>query len=185
METEIWANLVAEAKARGMPLVLVNGRLSAKALRQAQRVAPLLLPVYGALSAVYAQSQADADRFRQLGAPVAGVFGNLKFDATPDAAQLAQGRAWRQALAQPVLMFASSREGEEEAFLEEIKAFTHMGWVQSAMNSVASSPWTAFRPLIVPRHPQRFDEVAALIEGHGRACRAARSGKVALPPAPK
>ncbi|MDB5870441.1 MAG: Three-deoxy-D-manno-octulosonic-acid transferase domain protein, partial [Polaromonas sp.] len=79
METEIWPNLVAEARRRAMPLVLVNGRLSAKSLRQAQRLAALSLPAYGALSAVYAQTALDAGRFRQLGAPVAGVFGNLKF----------------------------------------------------------------------------------------------------------
>ena len=167
METEIWPNLVAEAKTRAMPLVLVNGRLSAKSLRQAQRVAPLSRPVYGALSAVYAQTQADADRFRQLGAPVAGVFGNLKFDATPDADQLATGRDWRQALAQPVLMFASSREGEEVEFLEEIKAFMHKRRAYIAMKSVANSAHMAFKPLIVPRHPQRFDEVAALVGQHG------------------
>ena len=167
METEIWPNLVAEATARGMPLVLVNARLSAKSLRQAQRLSPLALPAYGALSAVYAQTEADAERFRQLGTPVIGVFGNLKFDATPDAAQLAQGQAWRQALGQPVLMFASSREGEEDDFLEQIKAFTHEGWAHAAIDSVAKGVQTAFKPLIVPRHPQRFDEVAALIERHG------------------
>ena len=167
METEIWPNLAAEAKARGMPMVLVNGRLSAKSLRQAQRLASLALPAYGALSAVYAQTKLDAERFRQLGAPVAGVFGNLKFDATPDAAQLAQGRAWRQALARPVLMFASSREGEEVEFLEKIKAFLHKGRAQTAINSVANSAEVAFKPLIAPRHPQRFDEVAALVERHG------------------
>ncbi len=167
METEIWPNLVAEAQVRAMPLALVNGRLSAKSLRRAERLAPLSLPAYGALSAVYAQTEADAGRFRQLGAPVAGVFGNLKFDATPDAGQLAQGRAWRQALARPVLMFASSREGEEESFLEEIKAFSQMGQANSAINSVANVPQLVFKALIVPRHPQRFDEVAALIERHG------------------
>ena len=167
METEIWPNLAAEAKARGMPMVLVNGRLSAKSLRQAQRLASLALPAYGALSAVYAQTKLDAERFRQLGAPVAGVFGNLKFDATPDAAQLAQGRAWRQALARPVLMFASSREGEEVEFLEKIKAFLHKGRAQTAIYSVANSAEAAFKLLIAPRHPQRFDEVAALVERHG------------------
>ena len=167
METEIWPNLVAEAKARGMPLVLVNARLSAKSLRHAQRLSFLALPAYSVLSAVYAQTEADAGRFRQLGAPVAGVFGNLKFDATPDADQLAQGRDWRQTLAQPVLMFASSREGEEDAFLEEIEAVAHMGRAYAAMNSVANNSPMTFKPLIVPRHPQRFDEVAALIEGRG------------------
>ena len=167
METEIWPNLVAQAKARGMPLVLVNGRLSAKSLKQAQGLWPLSLPAYGALSAIYAQTELDAERFRQLGAPVAGVFGNLKFDATPDVVQLAQGQAWRQALAQPVLMFASSREGEEDDFIQQIKAFAQIQKAQAAMNSVANQPAGGFKALIVPRHPQRFDEVAALVAQHG------------------
>ncbi len=167
METEIWPNLVAAARARAMPLVLVNGRLSDKSLQQALRMAPLSLPAYGALAAVYAQTEADADRFRRLGAPVAGVFGNLKFDATPNAAQLAQGQAWRQALAQPVIMFASSREGEEEGFLQQIRAVAQEQRAQAAMNSIANGSAGSFKTLIVPRHPQRFDEVAALAEQHG------------------
>ena len=167
METEIWPNLTAEAKARGMPLVLVNARLSAKSLGQARRVAPLALPAYGALSAVYAQTELDAERFRELGAPVAGVFGNLKFDATPDARQLATGQAWRRALAQPVLMFASSREGEEDEFLKQISAVAQAQRAQAAPDSIANRAQPAFKPLIVPRHPQRFDEVAALVERHG------------------
>lgn len=155
METEIWPNLLAQAKANGMPLVLVNARLSEKSLKQALRMASLSLPAYGALSAVYAQTEADAARFRQLGAPVKGVFGNLKFDATPSAAQIAQGRMWRQALARPVLMFASSREGEEDGFFKEIKAL------------MAASAINPFKVLVAPRHPQRFDEVAALAAQHG------------------
>jgi 3-deoxy-D-manno-octulosonic-acid transferase len=160
METEIWPNLVAQAKACGMPVVLVNGRLSAKSLKQAQGLGPLSLPAYGALSAVYAQTELDADRFRQLGAPVTGVFGNLKFDATPDASQMATGQAWRQALAQPVLMFASSREGEEDEFIKQIMALAQEQRTQVAIDSVASSHLGRFKVLIVPRHPQRFDEVA-------------------------
>jgi 3-deoxy-D-manno-octulosonic-acid transferase len=166
METEIWPNLVAAAHGRAMPLVLVNGRLSEKSLKQALRMAPLALPAYGALSAVYAQTDADAQRFARLGAPVKGVFGNLKFDATPSAAHIAQGHAWRRALGQPVLMFASSREGEEGGFFEEIKALAAHG----------------FKALIAPRHPQRFDEVAALAAQYGlRVSR--RSGWPAAGPA--
>jgi len=167
METEIWPNTVATARARGMPLVLVNGRLSDKSLRQAQRIAPLSLPAYGALAAVYAQTEDDARRYRELGAPVAGVFGNLKFDAAPNAGQQAQGRAWRQALARPVLMFASSREGEEADFLKQIKAVSQEKVGLSVMSSATNEPARAFHALIVPRHPQRFDEVAALVEQHG------------------
>ncbi|MEC5213551.1 3-deoxy-D-manno-octulosonic-acid transferase [Polaromonas sp. CG_9.5] len=167
METEIWPNAVAESRKRGMPLVLVNGRMSAKSLKQALRLSALSLPAYGALSAVYAQTEEDAGRFRQLGAPVAGVFGNLKFDATPDAVQLEKGQRWRETLAQPVLMFASSREGEENEFLKQISALVHAARAQVAMNSVATSSPISFKALIVPRHPQRFDEVAALAVQHG------------------
>ena len=167
METEIWPNLVAQAKANGMPLVLVNGRLSAKSLKQAQRLSPLSLPAYGALSAVFAQTEGDAERFRKLGAPVAGVFGNLKFDATPSFHQLATGRAWRQALTRPVLMFASSRDDEEEDFFKQIKAFVQLQQSQLAMNLIAIKAKDIFTALVVPRHPQRFDEVAALAAQHG------------------
>jgi 3-deoxy-D-manno-octulosonic-acid transferase len=137
METEVWPNLVACAQAVGLPLVLVNGRLSEKSLRQALRLAPLSRPAYAALTAAYAQTQADAMRFRQAGAKVAGVFGNLKFDATPDDGQLATGKAWRQALGQPVMMFASSREGEEAGFFKEIVATAQVGRAQHAIKNVA------------------------------------------------
>ena len=180
METEIWPSLVAAAQVRAMPLVLVNGRLSEKSLRQALRLAPLARPAYGALTAVLAQTEADAQRFRQLGAPVQGVLGNLKFDAAPDAAQREKGHAWRQALARPVLMFASAREGEDDEFFKEIKAAAHAGRTQAATNSIASEP--SVRPLMVPRHPQRFDAVAALAVQHGlRVSR--RSGWPAAGPA--
>ncbi|WP_137891124.1 3-deoxy-D-manno-octulosonic acid transferase [Ramlibacter sp. 2FC] len=150
METEVWPNLVAACRQRGLPLMLANARLNARSLAGAQRLAPLSGPAYAALAAVWAQTEADAQRLRLLGAPLAGVFGNLKFDATPDAGQLAQGRAWRARGQRPVVMFASSREGEEALFLEQFRA---------AGQSV--------QLLIVPRHPQRFDEVAQLVAQQG------------------
>ena len=169
METEVWPCLVAGAKAHGMPLVLVNGRLSDKSLQQALRMSPLAYPAYGALTAVYAQTAADAKRYRQLGVEVAGVFGNIKFDAMPDASQMAMGQAWKaawqapvvQANKQPVVMLASSRQGEEALFLEQIKAAGQEIRARAAINSIVPK-W-----LIVPRHPQRFDEVAALVGQHG------------------
>ena len=173
LETEVWPNTVACAQACGVPLALVNARLSDKSLQQALRMAPLSKPAYAALAAVYAQSDGDADRLCLLGAPVQGVFGNLKFDATPDAAQLLLGQHWRQALGRPVLMLASSREGEEDDFLRQIVALahstrTHAATEKLAQGSSAAAPQAAdFQILIVPRHPQRFDEVHALIEQHG------------------
>ena len=173
LETEVWPNSVACAQARGVPLALVNARLSDKSLQQALRMAPLSRPAYAALAAVYAQTQDDARRLRSLGATVQHVFGNLKFDAAPDAAQYAQGKQWRLALARPVLMLASSREGEEESFLEKISAPALSAQAQDATKTVAdadsaeTSVVAVFQILIVPRHPQRFDEVGALVEKRG------------------
>jgi 3-deoxy-D-manno-octulosonic-acid transferase len=165
METEVWPCTVASAKARGIPMVLVNGRLSEKTVQQALRMSPLAYPAYAALTAVYAQSVADAKRYRQLCVDVAGVFGNIKFDATPSAAQQVTGKAWRTALNQPVVMFASSRDGEEILFLEQINALAQSNRALAAPDSVAKKYMTKY--LIVPRHPQRFDEVAALSVQHG------------------
>lgn len=170
METEIWPNLVLGARASAVPLVLVNGRLSEKSLQQALRVAPLSCAAYGALSQVYAQTDDDARRYRQLGATVAGVFGNLKFDAAPSQAQQAIGKSWRAALGQPVVMFASSREGEEIEFFKQISARVREGRSLVAIDiALSSSPPNMLlaKFLVVPRHPQRFDEVQALALQHG------------------
>jgi len=169
METEVWPNLAAACAQRHVPLVLANARLSAKSQRQAQRLAWLAKPAYRSLAAVWAQTQDDAVRFAALGAPVQGVFGNLKFDATPDAAQLAAGRAWRAAAGRPVLMFASSREGEELEFLQLLKFFQTSGLVGSTLVApdLVAKQMRAVQWLIVPRHPQRFDEVAELITAQG------------------
>ncbi len=163
METEIWPLTVAAAQAHAVPLVLVNGRLSEKSLQQARHMSPLSYPAYGALAKVLVQTDDDAGRFRQLGVAPAGVLGNLKFDATPDAQQQATGKAWRQALGQSVLMFASSREGEEADFFKQIGALPQQNRGRVAMNSVA----LVVKVLVVPRHPQRFDEVQALALQHG------------------
>jgi len=169
METEVWPNLVAACVRAKVPLVLANARLSEKSMRQAQRLAWLSRPAYRSLAAVWAQTQDDAARFAALGAPVRGVFGNLKFDAMPNAEQLAQGRAWRATLGQPVVMFASSREGEEVEFLQVLKDFRASSLAGAAPNApdLIAYRVRAVQWLIVPRHPQRFNEVAALIEAQG------------------
>jgi 3-deoxy-D-manno-octulosonic-acid transferase len=155
LETEVWPVLMAGAARRSVPMVLANARLSAKSQRQAWRLAWLSRPAYGALAAVYAQTEADAERFRSLGANVSAVAGNLKFDASPDASQQALGRQWRARLTKPVLMLASSREGEEALLVREV----------SALRSPADG--LPAHLLIVPRHPQRFDAVEALLQQQG------------------
>ena len=140
-------------------------------MAQARRLAWLARPAYRALRAVWAQAPADAERLRSLGAPVAGVFGNLKFDLKPDIDQLAQGRAWRQRLGRPVLTFAVSREGEEAALLQILQSrCLEAKSALEAMDSAGAAPETIANQvqwMIVPRHPQRLDEVAQLCESHG------------------
>ena len=166
METEVWPNLVAACRQQGVPLVLANARLSERSYQKAQRLGWLARPAYRALAAVWAQTPDDARRLQALGAPVQGVLGNLKFDARPDAVQVAAGRLGRATLGRPVAMLASSREGEEAQLLQILKRKMAPGLVDtgvSAIDSIANElQW-----LIVPRHPQRFDEVAALVQAQG------------------
>ncbi|RYX90142.1 MAG: 3-deoxy-D-manno-octulosonic acid transferase [Comamonadaceae bacterium] len=173
METEVWPQLVASCKARGVPLVLANGRLSEKSLAQAQRLDWLSRPAYRSLAGVWAQTPDDAARFRELDARVLGIYGNLKFDATPDPRLLAQGKAWRAASVRPVAMIASSREGEEKLLLDEIRGLAGSG----------SSSSRAVQWLIVPRHPQRFEEVAQLIAEQGFSVVRRSASDGSLPPA--
>ena len=150
LETELWPSMAAACAKHKVPLVIANARMSEKTYVQTKKFDGLARPAYESLAAVWPQSAADAERFAKLGAPVAGVFGNLKFDAQVNVEQLAQGRKWRKKRNRPVAMFASSREGEELALLQYLQ------------KNVFDVQW-----LIVPRHPQRFDEVAALVVQHG------------------
>jgi len=166
METEVWPVLVRTCAGQGVPLVLANARLNQRSWRQACRLRWLSRPAYAGLAAVWAQSAADVQRLTDLGAPVGGAWGNLKFDAHPDPGQCLQARQWRQAQPRPVVMLASSRAGEELEFVKQISALTLYGKGLSATFSDESPvQW-----LIVPRHPQRFDEVADLIRAQGWDC---------------
>ena len=151
METEVWPNLLHAARERGVTMVLANARLSDKSRRRGETLAALMRPAADGFALVLAQSDADAQRLRDSGARDVLVCGNLKFDLTPDAAALEKGRAWRAALQREVVLGAITREGEEALLLAE--------WQRIE----------APRPLlvIVPRHPQRFDEVAALVAARG------------------
>lgn len=176
METEVWPCLVHACRQAGVPLLLANARLNEQSARTAQRLAWLARPAYRRLSAVYAQTPADAERLARLDAPVRGVFGNLKFDVPLHPDPWSQGRAWKQSLGgRPVVMWASSREGEEAAWLATQWRSVSVSGVDGA--SAGQRPlW-----LVVPRHPQRFDGVEALLASQGvKVWR--RSSQVGLPP---
>jgi 3-deoxy-D-manno-octulosonic-acid transferase len=165
METEVWPELLHQARQRSTPMVLANARLSARSLASGQRVGVLLRPAFESLAFALAQSSADAARLREAGVADVRVCGNLKFDLQPDADKVARGRRWHEALARPVVLAAVTREGEEPALLA--------AWASLA----------APRPLlvIVPRHPQRFDEVARAVAAAGFSL-ARRSGWADAPP---
>jgi len=152
METEIWCNLIYACCQREIPLYLVNARLSEKSLRGYQRVSSLMREGVRQLAGVAAQTEDDSCRLQLLGAGQVIVTGNLKFDVTPPVAQIELGHAWRAATgARPMLLAASTREGEEALLLDSLDALAPSN--------------TLF--VIVPRHPQRFEAVAALIDQRG------------------
>lgn len=156
VDTEIWPNLVRACAQAYVPLCLVNARLSAHALRRAQRLRWLAEPAYQNLAAVWPQDLDQANRFRALGVKPHAPTGNIKFDIEPDLALWSQGQAARQAQLRPVLMLAVSREGEEQMWLDALRTARTRGLVEGRVQ------W-----LIVPRHPQRFDAVAALLQSAG------------------
>ncbi len=153
VETEVWPNWVAACRAQGVPLLLLNARMSEKSCRQAQRLRVLSHAAYAGLTEVWAQTEDDARRLRTLGAPVTAVLGNLKFDVPVDALLHAAGAQARARLSRPAVVLASSREGEEQAFLAAL---------QRHPQALQLAHW-----LIVPRHPQRFDAVADLVQQAG------------------
>ena len=150
METEVWPNLVQACRSRGIELMLANARLSERSLRKALRLSGWAKPAYQALAMVWPQTDADARRFTRLGVKFMLTLGNLKYDQQPDAEQLAQGQALKARLPKPVLLLASSRQGEEAAWAQALKGQTDL-----------CLPW------VVPRHPQRFDEVAQVLQAQG------------------
>jgi 3-deoxy-D-manno-octulosonic-acid transferase len=155
METEIWPNLVRACREAGVPVLLANARMSEKSARGYARFGAFTREVLADLAAIGAQTEADAARLDALGAHGVEVTGNLKFDVTPPAETEAQARALRALFGErPVLLAASTREGEEPLVLDAL-----------ARNPLPPGTLT----VIVPRHPQRFDEVAGMLASRGHA----------------
>ena len=154
METEVWPNLIAGCAAHGVPVALVNARLSERSLRRGQRFGTLMSEAARAITTVAAQTELDASRIRSLGAPKVAVTGSIKFDVVPPQAALDTG-AWLRThfIDRPVLLCASTREGEEVLILDAYKR-------------LADRP-AGMLLAIVPRHPQRFDEVQQLVRARG------------------
>ena len=154
METELWPNLLRECRRASVPVLLANARLSAKSATGYRRIARLARAALGDLAAIGAQTEADAARLAALGAANVEVTGNLKFDIAPVPETLARADALRALFGERrIFLAASTREGEEALVLD----------------ALARSPLDGVLTVIVPRHPQRFDEVAGLLRERGLA----------------
>lgn len=162
METEVWPNLVQECRQAQVPLCLINARMSVKSCKRALRWPLLSGPAYRGLGSVLAQTPSDAHRLRTLGCQTVEVAGNLKFDVTVSEQSHALASRWQSGLSsRPIVMLASTREGEELMWLQALKSNPE----RLARFKALGVLW-----LLVPRHPQRFGEVHALLEQVGWRC---------------
>lgn len=153
LETEVWFNLIHESRRMVVPLLLLNARLSQRSANKYARFPHLVHEGLHNLSLIAAQTDSDATRLSALCGHAVPVMGNLKFDIAPPPAQLEKGHQLRALFGEtrPVFLAASTREGEEAMLLEALR--------HAAVENLLT--------VIVPRHPQRFDEVARLIEQKG------------------
>ena len=154
METEIWPNLIDQCQRLNVPLYLVNARLSERSAKGYAKLQRLVRPAFAGLTRIAAQTAGDARRLSELGANRPLVCGNIKFDVSPPH-DLDQQRARLVSLLgenRQVLLWASTREGEEAQLLD---AFQQLHWPDNLLL------------LVVPRHPQRFEEVANQISQRG------------------
>ena len=152
METELWPNLIHACHGMDIPLLLANARLSEKSARRYARFPALARQALRGISVIAAQSGDDAARLSRLGAQGVIVTGNLKFDIAPPPEQLALGTSLRRLwCGRRALLAASTRDGEEALILDALRAH----------------PIQDLLLIIVPRHPQRFEEVAGLIAARG------------------
>lgn len=146
METELWFNLIDQCHRQKVPAVLINARLSEKSAKGYAKVRTLTKTALSQQTLISAQTQADADRFNSFGVN-ASVSGNLKFDVAIAKHLITQGQMLKQNIGKPVFVAASTREGEEALLIGTIQALIQQG----------------IFVMLVPRHPQRFNEVAALL----------------------
>lgn len=166
LETELWPNLIAVCRQADVPLCLVNARLSAQSAQRYQKFPALARVALQGLTAIGAQSAGDAARLAALGARDVAVTGNIKFDIAAPLDQLDLARELRASYGvRAVWLAASTRDGEEALILD--------AWKKVGADGTALL-------VIVPRHPQRFDDVARLAAERGFAVqRRSESGPVA------
>jgi 3-deoxy-D-manno-octulosonic-acid transferase len=153
METEIWFNLVQTCKKTGVPLLLVNARMSEKSARKYGRFKTLIRASLQSLTAIAAQTATDERRLVELGAPAVKITGTLKFDVAIPQSAIDLGKTLREqfGVSRPVFLAASTREGEEAPIMDALAGIDIPGLLI----------------VVVPRHPQRFGQVAEMLAQRG------------------
>ncbi len=157
VEGDLWPLLLSRVQARGLPIAVVNGRVSDRSFRRMTRLEPLLGPIFGPVDRFGMQSEADRKRLLDLGVPAERVVvsGNLKFETPTQKAKPELAEAIRNlAAGRPILVVGSTMSGEEE---EILAAFRQIGGGKRALLVLA------------PRHPERWNEVAALVQARGQS----------------
>ena len=171
METEIWPNLFARCGSKSIPLFIVNARLSIKSAKGYRKVPSLARPALANVRVIAAQTKEDADRFIEIGAnrDSVEITGNLKFDLEIPDEVIKQGKIIRETIfpSRPVWIAASTHKGEDEIVL---KVFAKLKQQFSSLILV-----------IVPRHPERFEEVRKLCETEGFKVTKRTSGESCSP----
>ena len=157
METEVWPTLILSAYQKSMPVILVNARLSERSARRVGRFSNFAQLIYQSFTKILAQTNLDAKRYGSLGLSNVMVTGNLKFDFMPNAQQLEHALALKKKLTQQIQIVcaASTRDGEEPLIIE--------AWQELLKTKEKPND---FCLIIVPRHPQRFDDVFAQLQSN-------------------
>lgn len=155
IEREVWPNLLAEAEQREVPMIVVSARFSESALKQARWLGRAQRDAFESLSLILAQTSDDAERLRSYGLEQIKICGNLKFDVPVATTLVAETQALKEQLQRPVIVIASTRNGEEALFLKQLSQET-----RAAAESTQPTPLY----IIVPRHPERFELVQTLLE---------------------
>lgn len=167
-ESEIWPNLLAAVRSRGIPAALVNARMSERSFARWRYASGLITPLLSTFQVTLAQSEGDAERLRKLGARAVASVGNLKFSAEPPPARPDQLAALREACAgRPLWLHASTHPGEDE--------------VAAAVHEALAARLPGLLTIVAPRHAHRGADIAALMQGRGLAV--SRRGEGALPAA--
>lgn len=158
IEREVWPNLVHNLHQKNIAIVLASARMSAKSLRRTLRISALMQPCYSAINHVFAQTLQDARRLELAGAKHISVSGNFKFDIQLDQDKIGRGQTFSSALKRKIIAIASTREGEDEPFIQaighQLERLANLGVDQHQLPIF----------MLIPRHPQRFQLAGELLE---------------------